>query len=233
MEGPEHRLVAMNDAYRFASGVAELIGVPYKQAFPERVQSLAYLDQAYSTGERVVASGLQRRFVRVGAEEPTDGYVTAVLQPLPGADGATGGIAIFSIDVTQETLARQRAEQVESEELAILDLLTAGVIVTDEHGTVVKVNQRARDLLSMPETATTLTIEVAARYDLRLATDGTPVPYEELPTIQALRGQCAAPRTYLVRDPVLARDRTLRVSALPLRHADGLIRGSVTTVPEA
>jgi len=47
-----------------------------------------------------------------------------------------------AIDVTQETLTRQRAEQVESEELAILDLLTAGVIVTDEHGTVVKVNQK-------------------------------------------------------------------------------------------
>jgi DNA-binding CsgD family transcriptional regulator len=150
VEGPEHRFVAVNDAYRQTMGGAELIGRSYREAFPERVESLAYLDRAYANGERIVASGLPRRLVRAGGSEPTDGYVTFVLQPLPTAGGGTGGIAIFSIDVTEEALARERAEEIESEELVILDLLTSGVIVTDADGVVVRVNRSAREILSLP-----------------------------------------------------------------------------------
>jgi PAS domain-containing protein len=232
VEGPEHRFVAMNDAYRVASGVAAVIGLPYKDVFPGRAESLAYLDQAYRTGERVVASGVRRRFIRAGANELTDGYVTAVLQPLPGADGLTTGIALFSIDVTDETLARQRAEQLETEELAILDLLTSGVVVTDARGAVVKVNRAARDLLSLPEAPGMLTPETAGRYELRDATDGSPIRYEEFPTVRALRGERAEARVYLVQDR-LSRERALRISALPLLGADGRVRGSVITVAEA
>jgi PAS domain-containing protein len=232
VQGPEHRFVAMNDAYRFASGGAELIGVPYADAFPERAESIAYLEQAYNTGERVVASGLHRRLVRVGDEELTDGFVTAVLQPLPGADGRTGGIAIFSIDVTEETLARQRAEQLEVEEMAILDVLASGVVVTDAQGIVVKVNRSATELLSLPESPGRLTPESAGRYDLRDAADGRPIPYEEFPTVRALRGERADAHVYLVQDGQ-KRDRALRISALPLLSADGRVRGAVITVAEA
>src|ERR1700687_3433412 len=229
VEGPLHRFVAMNDAYRLSSGVRALIGLPYRDAFPERADSLAYLDQAYRTGERVVASSTPRRFVRAGAKELTDGYVTAVLQPLPGPDGLTKGIAIFSIDVTDETLARQRAEQLETEELAILDLLTSGVVVTDARGAVVKVNRAAKDLLSLSEAPGMLTPETAGRYELRDGIDGSRVRHEECPTVRALRGERAEPRVYLVQDRH-SRERTLRISALPLLGADGRGRGSVITV---
>lgn len=97
VEGPDHRFVAVNDAYRLGAGGAELIGRPYREAFPAREEALALLEQAYRGGQRVVASG-------------------HVLQPLPGASGGTGGVAIFGIDVTEEVLARQRAEQAASEE---------------------------------------------------------------------------------------------------------------------
>jgi PAS domain-containing protein len=233
VEGPEHRFVAVNDAYRATTGGAEVIGVPYREAFPTRTDSLGYLDQAYRTGERVVASGLERRFVPVGGQDPADGYVTFVLQPLPGADGKTGGIAIFSIDVTEETLARQRANQLETEELAILDVLTSGVIVTDQHGAVVRVNRSARELLSLPEVPARLTPESASLYHVRDASDGHQIPYEEFPTVRALRGERSEARMYLVHHPRFAREMTLRISALPLFDAGGHVRGAVITVAEA
>jgi PAS domain S-box-containing protein len=232
VEGPEHRFVAVNDAYRTTMGGAELIGMRYREAFPDRTESLAYLDQAYTTGERVVASGLQRRFLRAGSTEPADGFVTFVLQPLPDASGGTGGVAIFSIDITEEAVARERAEQIESEELAILELLTSGVIVTDAHGVVVKVNRSAREILSLPENVEPLSPESLGRYDLRDAADGRRIAYEELPPVRALRGEGSDPRVYLVRHPRLPRELKLRISAHPLRQADGRIRGAVVTIDE-
>jgi DNA-binding CsgD family transcriptional regulator len=232
VEGAEHHFVAVNDAYRTTMGGTDLIGLRYRDAFPDRIESLAYLDKAYATGERVVASGLPRRFIPVGGTEPSDGFVTFVLQPLPGTGGGVGGIAIFSIDVTEEALARQRADQIETEELAILDLLTSGVIVTDAQGVVVRVNRSAREILSLPEKVAPLSPESAGRYDLRDAADGRRVPYEEFPTVRALRGEPSDARVYLARHPRFPRELKLRISALPLRHADGRIRGSVITVLE-
>lgn len=233
VEGPEHRFVAVNDAFRFTTGGKDVVGLPYREAFPSRAESLAYLDQAYRTGERVVASGLERHFVRVGSDEPENGYVTFVLQPLPGVDGKTGGIAIFSIDVTEETLARRRAEQLETEELALLDLLTSGVVVLDAQGVVVRVNRSAREILSFGEIPNALTPETAAPYDLRDAADGRQIPYGELPTVRALRGERSEERVYLVRHPGFPGELTLRISALPLLSPDGRVRGAVTTIARA
>ncbi len=232
VEGPEHRFVAINDAFRSTTGGADVIGKPYREAF-ERAESLAFLDRAYRTGERVVGSSLRRRFVRTGRSEPEDGYVTFVLQPLPGADGGIGGIAIFSIDVTEEALARQRAEQLETEELAILDLLTSGVVVTDAQGTVVKANRSAKDFLSLTEAPAMLMPDSAGRYEFRDAADGRRIPYEEFPTVRALRGERSDAQVYLVHHPRFSRELTLRISALPLLGTDGHVRGAVLTVAEA
>ncbi len=113
VEGPAHRFVALNDAYRMASGDRELEGREYRDVFPGRTESLALLDLVYKTGERAAASDVSRRFVRTpgGAEE--DGYIAVVLQPLPGADGKVGGIAIFSIDTTDSVFARRRVQELE------------------------------------------------------------------------------------------------------------------------
>jgi hypothetical protein len=113
VEGPAHRFVALNDAYRIASGDRELEGREYRDVFPGRTDSLALLDRVYTTGLRFAASDILRQFVRTpgGAEE--DGYVAVVLQPLPGPDSQTGGIAIFSIDTTDSVLARRRLQELE------------------------------------------------------------------------------------------------------------------------
>ena len=100
VSGPEHRFIAVNNAFRMASGGREIVGLTHREAFPERESSRGFLDEVYRTGVPFSAVDLPRRFVRVPGGPLEDGQVTVVLQPLPNADGTTGGIAIFSLDTT-------------------------------------------------------------------------------------------------------------------------------------
>ena len=166
VEGPEHRFVAINDALRFTTGGADVIGKPYREAFAGRAESLAFLDRAYRTGERVVTSSPRRLFVRAGRSEPEDGYVTFVLQPLPGADGGIGGLAIFSIDVTTDiphmtqaltrsALRIQTADEEIRAERDRLDLVLKSVpnpiIVVDNDNQIINLNSAAQRLFTPRE----------------------------------------------------------------------------------
>jgi len=230
--GADHRFVAINDAYRISTGRDDLVGMPYREAFPDRIESLAYLDRARATGERVMAGALERRFIRVGATEPESGYVTFVLQPLPGPGGSIAGVAIYSIDVTEQVRAREALRQLESEQLEILDGLSVAVVVSDEKGMLLKANRAARELLSFPAPAAQLSPTLAAAYRLREAAQGREVPFDEIPTVRALRGERSEPRHYRVVDPVRGTERVVRMSAAPLLRPDGTVRGTVTTISE-
>jgi PAS domain-containing protein len=232
VSGREHRFVAVNDAYRQSTGGLELVGLRYADAFPDRAESLTFLDRAYRTGERVVASATVRRFVAAGETEARDGHVTFVLQPLPGTDGATAGVAIFSIDVTAEVRARQELRDLEREQLTLLDALAVGVIISDERGRLVKANKAAGELLTLPAPPARLSPELVAPYDLRDGADGTPVAFADIPTVRAIAGQRSGPRVFVVVDPVSKRDRRIRMSAVPLFRDDGTVRGTVTTFDE-
>jgi PAS domain S-box-containing protein len=231
--GTEHRFVAVNDAYRRSTGRDDLVGKPYREAFPDRAESLAYLDRARATGERIMANALERRFIRIGGTLPEDGYITFALQPLPGPDGDVAGVAIYSIDVTDQVHAREAIRQLESEQLELLESLSVAVIVSDEQGVLLKANRIARELLSLPAPTTRLTPGVAAAYRLRGAEDGREIAFDEIPTVRALRGERVEPRLYRVVDPVGGHERAVRMSAAPLLRADGTVRGTVTTISEA
>lgn len=231
--GPDHRFVAVNEAYRRSTDVVDLTGLRYAEAFPERTESVAFLDRAYATGERVVASALLRRFIPDGETEARDGYVTFVLQPLPGPDGTTAGVAIFSIDVSNEVRARQALRDLEREELALLDALSIGVIISDERGTLLKANAVARDLVTLPEPSARLSQATVQPYRIRDAESGEPAAYDAIPTVRALRGERCPPRLFRIYDPARKDERLVRISAVPLLRDDGSVRGTVTTVAEA
>ena len=79
VDGPDHRLAATNAAYRALTGRSEVIGVAYRDAFPEPAgQQLAErLDQVYATGE------------------PDTGPDFTVL-PRRAADGTVNGLLIIA-----------------------------------------------------------------------------------------------------------------------------------------
>lgn len=234
LEGREHRFVAVNEAYRLAAGPRELIGRSVREAFPDLDEAgiLRLLDESFRTGEPRLAPEVPARWHRSPGGEPEPGFLTTLVQPMHREDGTVGGTVFFGVDVTDEVLARRRAEALESEQLALLDLLTVGVIVFDAQLNVVKANAAARALITIP-TGARLDPESAATYALRNPVDGRPIPYEDTPAMRALRGERSEPLAFRVRDPKTGRDRLLRISAVPLRDRDGAIRGCVSTFGEA
>jgi PAS domain-containing protein len=229
VSGAEHRFVAMNDAYRKATGDHDIVGLSYREAFPDRTASLELLDRVYRSGERFGESELPRRFTRVASGIEEDGYVAGILQPLPAADGTTAGIAIFSIDVTDSVRARERVHQLETEQLAILAHLPSGVIVVDLEGVVVSVNNAGSRLLRFSSGATVRPWELL---ELRDLATGEPVERDARPLVRALRGEAAPEGDYLGIVLATGAQVELRVSAAPLLDEKGAVRGAVAVFTE-
>ena len=75
VEGPEHRFVACNEAFRSGAG-EDVVGRRFADVFPEHPACRARLDRVLSSGQRETGD--------------------VALQPLPGSDGRPAGVVIFA-----------------------------------------------------------------------------------------------------------------------------------------
>jgi serine phosphatase RsbU (regulator of sigma subunit)/anti-sigma regulatory factor (Ser/Thr protein kinase)/anti-anti-sigma regulatory factor len=93
LDGPDHRLAAVNAAYRARTGRSDVIGVPYRDAFPGLASKPPHemLDRVYATGQPEV-------------------YADFTVMPRRAADGTVNGLLVIATDVT-DRVARQRAAQ--------------------------------------------------------------------------------------------------------------------------
>jgi serine phosphatase RsbU (regulator of sigma subunit)/anti-sigma regulatory factor (Ser/Thr protein kinase)/anti-anti-sigma regulatory factor len=100
LDGPDHRLAAMNAAYRAFTGRSGVIGVAYRDAFPELAGQQVYelLDRVYATGETETGTGWR------GIREVVTDFTVS---PRRAADGSVNGLLIMATDVTAR-VARQR-----------------------------------------------------------------------------------------------------------------------------
>src|SRR5690349_14950543 len=108
LDGSEHRFLAVNDAYRNAAGGRELVGKPFREAFPELREAgiVRLLDEAFTTGESRSAAAVPARWYRGPGGAQASGFLTAIVVPMRRADGAVGGVVFFALDVTAEIEAR-------------------------------------------------------------------------------------------------------------------------------
>lgn len=191
--GHEHEVVAANGSLLGVLDLAEpaVLGRRLWALVPELRHALdAALSERRPAPEPVVterAHGKQRALrwtvCRGEAERPA--------QPL---------LLVHACDVSDE-VARRRREATESRRLrrvtdsverhaaeldALLEGMTEGVVVADAHGKIVLVNRVAREVLGAGARLTT--VADLRSLDVR-RTDGTPLPYEELPLVRALRGE--------------------------------------------
>ena len=74
LEGPDHRIVAWNDAFQQAAG-RELTGRPFADAFPEHIVCRARLDRVFTSGRAETGE--------------------VALQPLPDDHGEPAGVAMY------------------------------------------------------------------------------------------------------------------------------------------
>ena len=82
LEGPEHRFVAVNEAYRRAAGQHELVGRAFREAFPDVDETgiVKLLDSSFATGEPRSAHEVPARWQRGGTKDTQAGYITTLVQ---------------------------------------------------------------------------------------------------------------------------------------------------------
>ncbi len=109
--GPEHVFEFSNPIHSRLLGHRALLGKTVRQAQPDLEGQGFYelLDRVYHTGEPFI--GKEARANVGSAEEPRTGYFNFVYQPMPGPSGGTDGVMVFGFEVTEQVLARQRAEE--------------------------------------------------------------------------------------------------------------------------
>ena len=111
LEGPDHRFVAANAAYRALSPSFEPIGVPAREVYPELESQQIYqmFDRVYQTGEQ--QSGMEWRlqadYDGSGVQERFFDFIVTARR---GDDGTIEGVQILFDDVTERVRARQAAE---------------------------------------------------------------------------------------------------------------------------
>jgi PAS domain-containing protein len=225
-EGPEHRFIAVNDAYRRAAGPRELVGRTFREAFPDLDEAgiKTFLDQAYAAGAPVSATDIPARWYRGKDGGLDDGYLKILIEPMRHADGSVGGVAQFSIDVTKEVEAREAADLLAAEQIAILDQLPCGVIVVDREGYVIKMNDAGKRMVPWDGAAKTRPSKLLELRDPRTRGD---LPESARPLTRALKGE-RFPETDCAGVVVASGERLpLRVSAAPLFDDKGGVRGAI------
>jgi serine phosphatase RsbU (regulator of sigma subunit)/anti-sigma regulatory factor (Ser/Thr protein kinase)/anti-anti-sigma regulatory factor len=112
LEGPDHRLVAANGAYRAFAGRADFIGQATRQVFPDIASQrlLALLDQVYASGEPVTAREWRIQLDPAGTGAPGEVYLDFTVTPWRTADGGVRGVLVVQTDVTDRVRERKVAQ---------------------------------------------------------------------------------------------------------------------------
>jgi signal transduction histidine kinase len=114
VHGPNHVFDFVNDRFREATRGLPLVGLPLKIALPaSRADLVAFLDEAYASGERRVGTEIPTPIDRDGdgTNEET-AYFDFIYEPLRDATGAVEGVMIHATDVTDHVTARAREREI-------------------------------------------------------------------------------------------------------------------------
>jgi serine phosphatase RsbU (regulator of sigma subunit)/anti-sigma regulatory factor (Ser/Thr protein kinase)/anti-anti-sigma regulatory factor len=117
LDGPDHRLAGMNAAYRAFTGRPDVMGVPYRDAFPGPAGQPLHdmLDRVYETGQPETRTEWRAQIGLVPESPERPGgleevYADFTVVPRRAADGTVNGLLVIATDVT-DRVAQQRAAQ--------------------------------------------------------------------------------------------------------------------------
>jgi anti-anti-sigma factor len=111
LQGPDHRFMAANAAYRAFNPTFTRVGLPAREVYPELVSQFIFdmFDRVYQTGEP--QSGKEWRlhadFDGTGVEER---FFDFLVTPRRAPDGSIEGVQVVFDDVTTQVRQRQAAE---------------------------------------------------------------------------------------------------------------------------
>ena len=111
LEGPGHRIVAANRAYRAFACRPDFIGKTARQVFPDVAgqQLSELLDRVYASGQPVTAREWRIQLNPDGDDAPAEVYLDFSATPWRAADGGVRGILVVQTDVTDRVRERRAA----------------------------------------------------------------------------------------------------------------------------
>jgi len=113
LQGPEHVITLVNEAYRQLVGHRDLVGLGIESALPEIAGQgfFELLDTVYRTGEPFVGRNMPVEIRRERGGPLEQRYVHLVYQPVFDRDGATTGIFVDGFDVTHQQQAEAELQR--------------------------------------------------------------------------------------------------------------------------
>jgi PAS domain S-box-containing protein len=156
--GPDHIYVFANQQYVAELDDPNIIGRSAREVFPNAEDQgiIAVADRVFATGEPYVAREALFRVDRDQDGKEEDRYFDVVLQPSYEPDGTIGGVMLYSMDVTEGVLSRQRVEQLLAERNAILGQIAEGLLIVDANRRIVFANETATRVAGIDATGMTL-----------------------------------------------------------------------------
>jgi PAS domain S-box-containing protein len=114
LRGPEHVYEFVNPLYELLSGrrAADLLGKPGREAMPELVSQGVWdvFDGVFQRDELFLRQEFPAQVARASNGSLELAYFNFVAQPMHGLDGAVDGVLIHAVEVTEQVIARRRAE---------------------------------------------------------------------------------------------------------------------------
>jgi PAS domain S-box-containing protein len=186
-----------------------IIPEPLREAHAGGMKRYMATGEARVAGERLALPALHR-----------DGHVVTVEVVIwPNEVDGVWWFHAFLHDISDRVAAEERLRRERMFLATVLDSLSDGVIACDADGVITTVNPAARHLHGNPAPTMPMT-QLFERIDVRHA-DGSPMGYEQVPLIRALRGEV------VVDAEILLGDRRLVCAARQLRDATGAVSGAV------
>ncbi|WP_019728997.1 SpoIIE family protein phosphatase [Mycobacterium avium] len=112
LEGPDHRFVAVNAAYRALSPPVDPIGLLAREVYPEleSQQIFQMFDRVYQTGEPQSGTEWRVQADFEGVGKAQEHFFDFIVTPRRGDDGSIEGVQLAFVDVTDRVRNRMAAE---------------------------------------------------------------------------------------------------------------------------
>ena len=152
LTGPDHRWTYINNEYVRLTGrlsPAEFIGKTLLESLPELETQVfvKLLDEVYRTGQPYVGREMKALLNRSSVGLSDESYWDFIYQPVRNRSGATEGILVHAVDVTDKVLTRRGIETSERKFRDLAETATIALHWVGPDGTILWANQAELDLL--------------------------------------------------------------------------------------
>ena len=162
--GPEHRYRLENDAHRKLTHRRDVLGKPYREAFPEGAeQFLPILDHVYRTGQPCHIDRQKLLYDRDQSGTPEDAYFALSWHPLFGVGGNVEGVVTATVDITGQVRTEERLRESELRFRLMADSIPQMVWIADASGHAIFFNQQWHNYTGIA-TGSMAAEEVSATY---------------------------------------------------------------------